>query len=312
MKFHLLKSAVLRLAVVVLLLIFGVFFLIRLVPGDPATIIAGLSASTSTVDSIREDFQLDRSLGNQLLHYLTGLPRGDLGISFGSRQPVVKVIFENAGPTLQLAVVSLLFIGVAGIGAGLAFGALSRTRFAASAEIVFSVVAGACNAIPHFLLATVLAFVFAVTLQVFPVAGDSSLAALVLPAIAISVGPAALIARLCRVRVLDVLESSYVTAARSKRLGSAQLYATHVLPNALVSAVSMLGVVFASLIGGAVVVEQVFSRRGLGSALVEAVLLHDYPIVQGITLVVGIAVVLVNFGVDVLLAFIDPRRGAVQ
>lgn len=312
MNVQLLKSAVIRLVVVMALVVFGVFFLIRLVPGDPATIIAGLSASTSTADAIREDFNLDQPWYEQLWTYVTGLLHGDLGISYATRQPVSRIIMDNAGPTLELAVVSLILIGVVGIGTGLAFGALSRTRFASGAELGFSIVAGACNAIPHFLLATVLAFVFAVTWQALPVSGDDSLAALILPALAISIGPAALIARLCRVRVVEVLESPYVVAARSKRLVPTRIYATHVLPNALVAAVSMLGVVFASLIGGAVVVEQVFSRRGLGSTLVQAVLMHDYPVVQGVTLVVGVAVVLVNFGVDVLLAFIDPRRGAVQ
>ncbi len=295
-----------RTVLVLFSLVIASFVLIRFAPGDPAQIIAGLRAGQNSEAEIREAFDLDRGYWSQFGSYLSGLVRGDLGTSYVSREPVATLIGNTVGPTIQLAVASLAIIVI--LGGTLGFGsALLGKRGGRWFETVFSAFTGVLTAIPHYLLATFLVFAFALTFPIFPVAGEGSLLALVLPSLAISLGPAAVVARILRVRTLEVLDAQYARAALSKRLSTASFLTRHVLPNSLTTVLPMAGVLFASLIGGAVIAEQVFARRGLGQSLVDAVLSRDYPVVQGITLFVGFVVVIVNVLVDLLMARLDPQ-----
>ncbi|WP_191680737.1 ABC transporter permease [Janibacter melonis] len=294
-----------RVLLVLAALVVVSFVLIRLAPGDPARIIAGLRAGQESQDEARELFHLDRGYWSQFGHYVVDLVRGDLGTSFVTREPVTSVIADNVGPTIQLALISLVIIVV--LGGGLGFlSAILSSRCGRWFETAFSAATGVMTAVPHYLLATFLVFTFALAFPVLPVAGEGGLA-IVLPSIAISLGPAAVVARLLRVRTLEVLDEPYIRAARSKRLSTPAFLVRHVLPNSLTTVLPLAGILFAGLIGGAVVAEQVFARRGLGQALVNAVLARDYPVVQGITLFVGVVVVLLNALIEVLMAVVDPK-----
>lgn len=293
-----------------LVLVFGAllvltFLIVHMVPGDPTRIIAGLNADQHTIDRIRHELRLDQSLVSQFSHYLVDLFHGDMGASFANRQPVSSVIADRIRPTAGLALFALAIILVVGIPLGL-IGAV-MTRSGGKAEILFSSGTGFLSAIPQYLTATFLAFLFAVTWQVFPVAGADSWDALILPGIAIALRPATVVARLLRIRTLEVLEAPYVRTARAKHLSTWALYARHVFPNAITTIIAMTGVLFAGLIGGAVIVEQVFARPGLGTTLVQAVLSRDYPVVQGVTLMLGLSVVTVNALADIVMGLVDPR-----
>jgi len=301
-----LASRLARLLCVLSALVLLTFLMVQLVPGDPARAIAGPQADQAAVERVRREAGLDRPLPERLGDYAAGLVHGDLGVSNATREPVREVIADRIGPTAQLVGLGMLIVAVVGIAVGVAAGIASggggRWR-----EIAFSVGTGALAAVPHYLMATFLVFVFAVTLSVFPVAGAGSLWAAVLPAVAIALRPTVLVARMVRVRTLEVLEQPYMRAAASKRLARRRLYARHAFPNVVTAALALGGVIFATLIGASVVVEQVFARPGLGTTLVDAVLSGDYPVVQGVVLVLGVSVVVVNALTDVLVRIVDPR-----
>ena len=293
-------------AVVLTSLVVASFVLIRMAPGDPVKIIAGLRAGAASQDQIRKDFNLDQGYLGQFWDYVVGILHGDLGTSFRTGEPVTQVIADNVGPTFALAFASMVIVVV--LGGLLGFGsALMARRGGRMFEVTFSAATGILTAIPNYLLATFLVFAFALTWPIFPVGGEGSVQALVLPSMAIALGPAALVGRMLRIRTLEVLEEPYVRTARSKRLSSWQLFTRHILTNSLTTVVPLAGVLVASLVGGAVVAEQVFARRGLGTTLVDAVLSRDYPVVQGVTLFVGVTVVIVNVVFDLLAAWIDPK-----
>ncbi len=296
----------LRLGVVLASVVVLTFALVHLTPGDPARAIAGAQADATAVALARAEFGLDRPLHELFGSYLAGLVHGDLGTSFKTRQPVSELIASRAGPTYSLALAALVMIAVVGLAAGLLAG-IASARGSRAFDAAFSAVTGGLAAMPHYLTATFLVFLFAVTWTLFPVAGSDGLSTLVLPAAAVALRPAMMVARVVRVRTVEVVEQPYVRTARAKRIGPARLYLRHVLPNAATAALALGGVLFASLIGGAVVVELVFGRAGLGTELVRAVIAGDYPVVQGITLLMGATVVVVNLLVDLLLGALDPR-----
>lgn len=304
--FPFVRARLVRLVLVLVALMTFTFLMVHLAPGDPARLIAGLDADETVVAQARADRGLDRPLYEQFVSYAGGVFRGDLGTSFATREPVTGEIRERIGPTLELAMLGMAIIVFVGVPLGI-LGAMATRTGGRWIEVAFSAGTGAMAAIPQYLIATFLAFLFAVTWQIFPVAGNIGLSAAVLPAVAIAVRPAASIARLVRVRTLEVLESAYVRTARSKRLPSGKLYLRHVLPNSITTVLAMGGMMFASLIGGAVIVEIVFARPGLGTSLVNAVLVGDYPVVQGIVLLLGAFVVLINAAVDILHGLVDPR-----
>lgn len=295
-----------RLGVVLASVVVLTFGMVHLTPGDPARAIAGAQADEAAVDIARKDFGLDRPLPEQFASYVAGLFQGDLGSSFKTRQPVTDIIAGRAGPTYSLAIAALVMIALVGLTIGLLAGIASQRRGHAF-EAIFSAVTGGLAAMPHYLTATFLVFLFAVTWTLFPVAGSAGVTALILPAAAVALRPAMMVARVVRIRTLEVVEQPYIRTARSKRISPTRLYLRHVLPNAVTAALALGGVLFASLIGGAVVVELVFGRAGLGTELVRSVIAGDYPVVQGITLVLGATVVTVNLAVDLLLGILDPK-----
>jgi peptide/nickel transport system permease protein len=291
---------------------FASFMIVRLIPGDPAIVILGDNATGPAIDQVHHELGLDQPFLVQMLSYFTNLAHGDLGNSFVTQEPVAQILVERIPNSLQLASLSLLLVLLAGVPLGIIAGALTRHGRHRGGELGFTTTTSVVGSLPEYLTGTFLAFLFAVWLRILPVAGSEGFASLILPTLAISLRPIAILARIVRVETLNVLAQDYVTAARSKRLPIRILYLRHVLPNVITAALTIGGILFASLIGGAVVVENVFARAGLGTALVTAVLDHDYPLIQGIALALGFTVVAVNTIVDILLTLIDPRSLAKQ
>ncbi len=295
------------LGIVLAALLIASFLIVRLIPGDPARTIAGFDASQEEVERIRTALGLDRPVLVQFATYVTDVARLNFGRSFVTDEPVTKMIADRLPKTTQLAFIALLLVMALSVPLGIVLGALTREGRNRHAELAFTAVTSVGGALPEFLASTFLAFIFAVWLRWLPVAGADVSTAIILPAVAISIRPIAVLSRIVRVETLNVLAQDYIRTARSKRLPAGLLYLRHALPNVLTAALTIGGLLFTGLLGGAVIVENVFAWPGLGTAVVAAVLARDYPVIQGVILMLGIAVVLVNTLVDILLGLVDPR-----
>jgi len=287
------------------------FVLIHLSPGDPAAIIAGPDAPAEDVAQIRRTLGLEQPLHMQLLRWYGRLVQGDLGQSIFLRKPVVDAILDRAEPTLLLTLCAT-FIAVL---IGVPVGVLSARHHNTATDQTFMVFALLGISVPNFLLGLLFVLVFGVWLGWFPVAGYSPLEdgwlltarSLVLPAFSLGLVQSALIARIARSSMLDVLREQFITTGRAKGLGERVVVYKHALRNALVPTVTVIGISFAVLISGAVVVETVFNIPGLGRLVVSAVSRRDYPVVQGVVLVIAGVYMLVNLLVDLSYLVIDPR-----
>jgi peptide/nickel transport system permease protein len=297
-----------RLAVSLLILVSASFAMIHLVPGDPVRAALGLTAPADLVEARRHSLGLDQPIWQQYARYLRGVASGDLGRSTGSDLPVAQLIGERLPATAELAVLAFGVVMLVSIPLGVGMAVLTQPgRRRRGAELGFTAVTGVFAVVPEFLLAVGLVVVFAVGLKLLPVAGRAGPASYILPVLALAVGPTAALARIVRVEALTVLGTDYLRTARAKRLPPRLLYLRHALPNLLTSALTIGGLLLTGLIAGSVLVETVFAWPGLGSSIVQSILAKDYPMVQGIVLVYGTAVLLVNLLVDVVLGMLDPR-----
>ena len=288
-------------------LVTATFLIMQLVPGDPARVGLGLSAPKSQVDARRDALNLDEPLFTQYTRYIEGALRGDFGESFTAQRPVAEIISERFPATLKLAVTAFAIALVVGVTLGVATAIATRggrRRFLADG---FSVGSGGLISIPEFLLATGLVALFAVGLGWFPVAGQEGFASYVLPVAALTLPTAAALARLARVETLKALDQEYMLVARSKRLPPRRLYMRHLLPNSITATLTLGGLALGGLIAGTVIVENVFAWPGLGSSVAQAILVKDYPLVQGIVLLLGTIALVANTAVDVVLGLLDPR-----
>lgn len=292
---------------ILVVLVLVVFFMVRLVPGNPIVSAFGGNIPKSEVRQIMHEYGLDRPTLDQLGSYVSHLLHGDLQRSYSTQQPVTQIITQRIGSSLQLAAAALILILFGGVTSGMLAAALTRNGRRPRAEAAFGGITSTTAAVPDFVWATILAFVFAVTLHLLPASGSGSFSELILPALALALPITGFVARIVRVETLNVLAQDYTRTARSERIPAWRIYLRHALPNVLTATLTLGGLIFAGLIGGAVVVEQVFARAGLGTALVTAITGSDYPTVQGITLVLGLAVVVINTIVDVILALLDPQ-----
>lgn len=292
---------------VVVALVVAVFFMLQLVPGDPILNAIGDASAPARVAELKHQYHLDGPLLKQFTYYVQRLLHGDLGGTYVNPEPVTRIIKIGYANSLQLAGAGLalaLFVGIAG---GMLAAALTHEGRHPRFELVFLTVTSVLGSIPDYLMATFFVFLFGVRLRWLPVAGAGSLDQLILPAVAISTHSMATLARVVRVETLNVLAQDYIRTARSDRLPKRTIYLRHVLPNALTAALTYGGLVFANIFGAAVIVEVVFNRTGLGSELVSAVLQKELAVVQGITLILGVTIVLMNLAVDIILALLDPR-----
>lgn len=284
-----------------------VFFMISLVPGDPVRAALGPTAPVSLVEQRRAALGLDKPLGVQFLDYWRRLFTGRLGTSISSDRPVTQIVGERIANSAQLIGVAILLTLVIAVAVGLIFGAATHNGRRPRTLIGFTVVSSGLNTIPSFLMGILLVYVFAVSLRLLPVAGSAGAASLILPAVALCLGPAAGLARIVRAQTDVVLSEDYLRVARGKRLPGRLIYLRHALPNLLTAALTIGGLLLGVLVAGSVVVESVFARAGLGTVVVQAITDRDYPLVQGVLLVLAAAVLVINTLVDVLLGLVDRQ-----
>jgi len=288
-------------------LVTAAFLMMHLVPGDPVRAALGIDAPADLVASRREALGLNDPLLTQYVDYLRNLLSGDLGISMGSGEPVGTMVVERLGSTVQLALLAFVVAGAIAVPLGVAMAVATRAGRRRGVELVFATSSMLAAAIPEFLLAVGLVYVFAVNLAWFPVAGAATLSSFVLPVLALAVGPTAILARIARVEMLAVLQDDYIRTARAKRLPARRIYLRHALPNALTATLTLGGLMLTTMVAGTVLVENIFAWPGLGSRIVQSITAKDYPVVQAIILIYGGLVLLVNLLVDITLALLDPR-----
>ncbi|AFV75572.1 ABC-type dipeptide/oligopeptide/nickel transport system, permease component [Thermus oshimai JL-2] len=301
------SAYILRRLLIALPTLFGVvvlvFLMVRLAPGDPAVLLAGEFATPETLEAIRARYGLDRSLPEQFLIYLGALLRGDLGESARSRRPVLEELATYFPNTLELAAAAILVALLLGV----PLGVLAALRPGSGLDLGVMVLALLGVSMPVFWFGLLAILIFSVGLGWFPVAGKGTLAHLVLPAVTLGVNATALLARMTRGTLLEVLSQDYIRTARAKGLAERVVIFKHALRNALIPVVTVAGLEFGSLLSGAVITETIFAWPGLGQLLVGSILARDYPVVQGAVLLVAVSFVLVNLLVDLLYAWIDPR-----
>jgi peptide/nickel transport system permease protein len=296
-----------QLLVSTLALVTASFLMIHLVPGDPVRAALGTTAPQSLVNARRAPLGLDDPLWLQYAHYLRDLLSGQLGTSITSGLPVSQVIGARLPATLELAGCAFAVAVVLSVTLGLAMAVVTRGGRHRGAELTFTSASVVLAAIPGFLLGVGLVYVFSVHLGWTPLAEKSGFRSFVLPVVSLAIGPAAVMARVLRLEMLAALQTDYVRTARAKRLPGWRIHLVHALPNALTATVTLCGLLLSGLVAGSVLVENVFAWPGLGAVAVQSILDKDYPVVQGIVLLYGAGVLLVNLVVDVTLALLDPR-----
>lgn len=280
-----------------------VFLIVRLVPGDPARLIAGTEASEEDIASIREQLGLNDSVVVQYGRYVQGLATGDLGRSLRNRQPVTDLLAVRLPATLKLATASLAVAMVIGLILGV-IAALHRGTALDIGSMLFALLG---TSMPSFWLGLLLILVFSVTLQWFPTGNDGGFDHLVLPAITLGTANAAIIARLVRANLLEVFHQDYIRTANAKGLSPRAVLAGHALRNAMIPTVTILGLQWGTLLAGSVVTETVFAWPGMGRMLIEAVSVRDYPVIQACIMMFAVVFMLTNLVVDVSYAILDPR-----
>lgn len=279
------------------------FFIIRAIPGDPAQVIAGADANAEQVAQIRTQLGIEGSLFQQYINYLWGLLHGDMGNSLKSGQPVLLEIIDKLPTTIILTLLSVTVMIIIGIIAGV-FSAMKPNSFGDNFFMLFALFG---ISMPIFWFGIALIWLFSYNFQVFPAGGDSGFMNFVLPAITLGFASSAILARLTRSSMLEVVNQDYVRTARAKGLKNNKVLFKHTFKNASITIITVIGLEFGNLLGGTVITETVFSMNGLGRYIIQAIQFRDYPAVQGSILFVAIAFVLVNLLVDLTYGIIDPR-----
>ena len=281
-----------------------VFSMLQLVPGDPVQLmLSEFQTTPEQIARLRSQLHLNEPLPVQFGRFVWDAVHGDLGTSIRTRRPVTAEIGDNFPATLQLATAGLLVAAVLGVTMGI----VAATHQQSWLEVGSMLVALLGVSMPSFWLGLLLIFLVSLRFRLLPATGGGDLQHLVLPAVTLGLGAAAILARLTRSSMLEVLRQEYVTTARAKGLREWAVIGRHAFKNALIPVVTIFGLQFGQLLAGTVVVETVFARPGLGRLIVDGILNKDFPMVQGVVLVVAVSYVLVNLLVDVLYAVLDPR-----
>jgi len=288
-----------------------VFSIIHLTPGDPVTIMLREEADPAAAEALRKALGLDRPLPIQYLTWVSRVVRGELGRSIRTNQPVAEAILERLPVTLSLAGASTLLALAVALPAGI----LSAIRRNSFADVAGTLASLSGISLPNFWLATLLIFLFSVRLGWLPPLGYVSpfkdlwagLRSLVLPAITLGAAMAAVVMRMTRSSLLEVLQLDFIRTARAKGLGGPRVLLRHALQNALIPVVTVVGLQAGALLGGAIITETIFALPGVGRLLVDAIFQRDFPIVQGVVLLLAVNFLLVNLMVDIAYAFLDPR-----
>ena len=289
------------------LVVFGVsclvFMMIHLVPGDPVEVMLGETASAADRDALRRQLGLDQPLPRQFLVFFEGLTQLDLGESLHSKRPVWDVLAERLPATVELALASL----VVAIGLALPLGIIAAVRRGSRWDVGAMAFSMLGVSIPNFVMGPLLILVFAVWLKWLPVSGREGWGALILPAVTLGSALAAILSRMVRAALLEVLEEDYIRTARAKGLPESEVIIQHALRNATLPIITVIGLQLGTLLGGAVITEIVFSWPGIGQLTIEAIQRRDYPVLQACVLVISVAYVCVNTTTDIAYAWLDPR-----
>jgi peptide/nickel transport system permease protein/oligopeptide transport system permease protein len=289
--------------VTILFVAITIFLMVRILPGDPARVIAGVLASDQDVARIRTQLGLDQPLWTQAGIFLNNLVHGNLGISARTSDPVTQEILARLPYTALLAVVSL----AVAIAVGLPLGALAAARAGSLADLAVSALVLFGISMPVYWLGLMLIILFSIQLRWLPAAGASGPLSIILPAFTLAAFSVAFIARITRSSMLEVLRQDYVRTARAKGTPARAVLWRHALRNALPPIVTIIGLQFGELLGGAILTETVFGWPGMGRLLVDSIFSRDYPMVQGLVIVFALMFALVNLAVDLLYERIDPR-----
>lgn len=290
-----------------LVVLFGVstlvFLLAAIIPGDPVDVMLGERASAADRAQLVAAMGLDQPLWQRWSHYMLSLLQGDLGQSLLRQQAVTDLILERLPATLQLSVAAFAIIVLIALPLGLA-AAHEQGRWPDQVARVFALLG---QSIPNFWLGPLLVLLFAIALNWLPVSGRGASGSWILPAVTLGLSMAALSMRMLRSSLLEVLHQDYVRTARAKGLSGLQAVWRHALPNALLPVVTLLSLQLGGLLAGAVITEVVFAWPGVGSLLIEAINQRDYPLIQGVVLMIACSYVLINALTDALIAWLDPR-----
>jgi ABC-type dipeptide/oligopeptide/nickel transport system permease component len=288
-------------------ILFGVslltFAIAKLTPGDPVVLMLGNLATPERVATLRAQLGLDDPVLVQYGRFVWNALHGDLGVSIRGQRPVMQDILERFPTTLELTVSAMALAVVGGVATGI-IAATARNRWVDTGAMITALVG---LSVPSFWLAILLILVFGINLKWVSVTGGEGFKDLILPSVTLALAPGAVLARLTRSSILEVMREDYVRTARSKGLAERAVVMGHVLRNALIPVVTVIGLQVAGLLGGAVFIESVFARPGLGRYAISAIAARDYPQVQGVVLFAATIYVLVNLAVDVLYGYIDPR-----
>jgi ABC-type dipeptide/oligopeptide/nickel transport system permease component len=280
-----------------------VFFAFQLIPGDPAQMYAGEQATKEVLEKVRKDLGLDRPVLVQYVSYLQRLVQGDLGQSFITRRPVIVEIKSRFWNTVKLSIVAITFATVL----GLVMGTISAVNREGRWDYFFSILSHFGISTPVFWLALLLMYFFSIRLGILPTSGNDTWRHYIMPTFCLAVFSVAFITRMTRSSLLELLGEDFVRTARAKGLTEYRVLSTHVVRNALIPIITIVGLRFGYMLGGAVITETIFAWPGMGRLLVTAVEQRDIPIVQGVLLVFATAFVVVNLSVDVIYGFVDPR-----
>lgn len=279
------------------------FFMLRMLPGDPAQVLAGQMASPEDIETIRKQLGLDRPIIIQYGLFLKRLSRFDLGRSARTQHPVIREVWARLPNTILLAVAAITIACLFGIPAGI----LAAIKPYTWIDYLFTSMALFGMSMPVFWLGLMLIIFFSVILQWLPAGGTGSWKHLILPSLTLAAFVVAFITRMTRASMLEALSQDYTTTARSKGLREEVVVIKHALKNAMIPIITVVGLQFGLLLGGAVLTETVFAWPGMGRLIVDSILARDYPVIQGAILIFGLLYILVNLGVDLLYAYIDPR-----
>ena len=289
--------------IVIFGVVFIVFMLIHMVPGDPVEVMLGESATSIDREALRHSLGLDQPLWQQFFHFLQSLFSLDLGQSLHSQQAISELIAARIGPTVELALASLLVAFLIAFPLGI-LSALKKDQWADATAMSFSLLG---VSIPNFLMGPLLILLFSVVLGWLPVSGMNGFDSIVLPALTLGTALAAVLSRMIRASLLEVLNDDYIRTAKAKGLSRSRIIGLHALRNALLPVITLVGLQIGTLLAGAVITEMVFSWPGLGQLTIESIQKRDYPVVQACILLISTTYVLVNTLTDIVYGLLDPR-----
>lgn len=288
-------------------LVLVTFLIVPLLPGDPARAVLGTRATPEAVAALRDRFGLDEPLPARLADYVGGLFHLDLGVSYRYGTSVSETIATKLPYTVTLTALAIVVVLMVSLPLGMTVGVLTRGGRCPRLGLAFGAIAGFMASVPGYVTGTLLIVIMSIWLDLLPPGGAMEPSSAILPVLSLALGPVFAVARVVRQETQNVITQDFMRTARGRRLKAVRLYTVHALPNLLTSTLTLCGLIISGMIGAAVVIESVFNYPGIGQEIVQAIIYKDYPVVQGIVLVLGLIAILVNLLIDTVLALLDPR-----